>query len=40
MAAPKDEIDWIKTDRDMNFSDLMAQFDVILVGRRTFEIMV
>jgi len=34
------EADWIPRDPDMDFAALMAQFDTLLVGRRTFETMV
>ncbi len=39
IAGPKGEADWIITDPDMDFGALMAQFETILVGRRTFETM-
>ena len=40
IAGPRGEYDWIIADPDINFSALMAQFEVILVGKRTFETMV
>lgn len=40
IAGPKGEADWIITDPAMDFGALMAQFDTLLVGRRTFETMV
>ncbi len=40
IAGPNGEADWIITDPSMDFRELMAQFDTILVGRRTFETMV
>lgn len=40
IAGPNGEADWIVPDPDMDFSALMAQFDTLLVGRRTFETMV
>ncbi|HYT93516.1 MAG TPA: dihydrofolate reductase family protein [Gemmataceae bacterium] len=39
IAGPKGEADWIISDPEMDFGALMAQFDTILVGRRTFETM-
>ena len=39
IAGPKGEFDWIVQDPDIDFQDLFAQFDVFLVGRRTFELM-
>jgi len=40
IAGPRGEADWIVPDPEMNFGALMAQFDTLLVGRRTFEAMV
>lgn len=40
IAGPNGEADWIVPDPDMDFPALMAQFDTLLVGRRTFETMV
>lgn len=40
IAGPKGEADWIIMDPAMDFGALFAQFDTILVGRRTFETMV
>jgi dihydrofolate reductase len=37
IAGPKDEFDWIVTDPAFDFRALYAQFDTMLVGRRTFE---
>lgn len=39
IAGPKGEADWIITDPDFDFSALFKQFDTVLVGRRTFEVM-
>jgi dihydrofolate reductase len=39
IAGPKGEADWIIMDPAMDFGALIAQFDTILVGRRTFETM-
>jgi dihydrofolate reductase len=40
IAGPGGEADWIVPDPEMNFPALLAQFDTLLVGRRTFETMV
>jgi dihydrofolate reductase len=40
IAGPNGEADWITVDPDFDFTELLAQFDTILVGRRTFEAMV
>jgi dihydrofolate reductase len=37
IAGPNGEADWIVMDPEMNFEDLWAQFDTLLMGRRTFE---
>ena len=39
IAGPNGEADWIVMDPDMDFGALVAQFDTLLVGRRTFETM-
>ena len=39
IAGPNGE-DWIVPDSETDFPALMAQFDTLLVGRRTFETMV
>jgi dihydrofolate reductase len=39
IAGPKGEADWIVMDPEIDFKALFAQFDTILVGRRTFEAM-
>jgi dihydrofolate reductase len=38
IAGPSGEPDWIPPDPDINFSDLWAQFDTLLIGRRTWDI--
>jgi dihydrofolate reductase len=38
IAGPKGEADWIIMDPDIDFGALYKQFDTILVGRRTFEV--
>ncbi len=37
IAGPKGEADWIITDPDIDFRALFAEFDTVLIGRRTFE---
>lgn len=37
IAGPNGEADWIVSDPDFNFVDLWAQFDTLLMGRRTYE---
>ena len=39
IAGPKGEADWIIMDPDIDFGTLWAQFDTLLIGRRTFEVM-
>jgi dihydrofolate reductase len=37
IAGPNGEYDWIVTDPDIDFAAMFAQFDTLLIGRRTFE---
>jgi dihydrofolate reductase len=37
IAGPNGEADWIVMDPQMDFGALWAQFDTLLMGRRTFE---
>ena len=37
IAGPKGEADWIIMDPEIDFRALFAQFDTVLIGRRTFE---
>jgi len=37
IAGPKGESDWIVMDPDLDFSALWAQFDTLLMGRKTYE---
>jgi dihydrofolate reductase len=39
IAGPKGEADWIIMDPEIDFSGLYDQFDAVLIGRRTFEVM-
>ncbi len=38
IAGPNGEIDWITTDPEIDFAAISNQFDTILLGRRTFEL--
>lgn len=38
IAGPNDEFDWITPEPSFDFEALYAQFDIVLMGRRTFEI--
>jgi len=37
VAGPNGEADWIPMDPDIDFAALFAQFDTLLMGRRTFD---
>jgi dihydrofolate reductase len=37
IAGPNGEFDWIVQDPDINFAELFAQFDTVVMGRKTFE---
>lgn len=37
VAGPNGEADWIVSDPDVNFGEIWAQFDTLLMGRRTYE---
>src|SRR5919204_2444070 len=39
IAGPKGEADWIIMDPDIDFDAIYKQFDTVLIGRRTFEVM-
>lgn len=39
IAGPKGEFDWIKTDPDFDFNVVFKQFDTIVAGRGTFDVM-
>jgi dihydrofolate reductase len=39
IAGPDGEYDWIVQDRDIDFKAIFAQFDTLLVGRKTYEAM-
>ncbi|MEA4903130.1 dihydrofolate reductase family protein [Desulfitobacterium sp.] len=38
IAGPNDEFDWITPETSFDFGALYAQFDTLLMGRRTYEI--
>jgi dihydrofolate reductase len=40
IAGPKGEADWIPMDPDIDFAAHFAQFDTLVLGRKTFEGMV
>jgi dihydrofolate reductase len=37
VAGPNGEADWIVMDPEIDFTGMMARFDTILIGRRTFD---
>lgn len=37
IAGPNGEADWIVMDPEIDFGAMMARFDTVLMGRRTFE---
>lgn len=37
IAGPDDDIDWIIMDPEIDFGAIYAEFDTLLIGRRTFE---
>ncbi len=37
IAGPNGEADWIVLDKEVNFGELWAQFDTLLMGRLTYE---
>lgn len=39
IAGPNGEADWIITDPEMDFGAAWAEFDTLLIGRKTFEVM-
>jgi dihydrofolate reductase len=39
IVGPKGEADWIIMDPEIDFRALYGQFDTVLIGRRTFEVM-
>ena len=39
IAGPNGEADWITMDPDIDFAAMFAQYDTMLIGRRTFTAM-
>ena len=39
IAGPNGEADWIRTDPDIDFAAMFAQYDTLLIGRKTFSAM-
>jgi dihydrofolate reductase len=39
IAGPNGEHDWIITDPDIDFAEMMTRFDTFLIGRKTFDAM-
>jgi dihydrofolate reductase len=37
IAGPNGEADWIVSDPEVNFAQIWAQFDTLLMGRRTYD---
>ena len=37
LAGPNGEADWIEADPEIDFTAMMARFDTLLMGRRTYE---
>ncbi len=40
IAGPNGEVDWITPDAEVDFAEVWAQFDTLLMGRRTYEVAV
>jgi dihydrofolate reductase len=38
IAGPEGEYDWIVTDPEFDFAAIWAQYDTLLMGRRTYEV--
>ena len=38
IAGPRDEFDWIVPESTFDFDALYAQFDILLMGRRTYDV--
>ena len=39
IAGAKGELDWIVMDPEIDFGELFKQYDTVVMGRRTFEVM-
>ena len=40
IAGPNGEFDWIVMDPDIDFAAMYREFDTLLMGRKTYEVMV
>ncbi|MGO9776608.1 MAG: dihydrofolate reductase family protein [Terracidiphilus sp.] len=38
IAGPNGEYDWIVSDPDIDFAAMFARYDILLMGRRTYEV--
>ena len=38
IAGPNGEADWIPMDPDVDFAEVWSHFDILLMGRRTYEV--
>jgi len=39
IAGSKEEYDWIVDDRSIDFEALFGEFDTLVMGRKTFEVL-
>ncbi|HEV8365608.1 MAG TPA: dihydrofolate reductase family protein [Gemmatimonadaceae bacterium] len=39
IAGPNGEYDWIIMDSDIDFAEIFSEFDTLLMGRKTFDLM-
>jgi dihydrofolate reductase len=39
IAGPNGEYDWITMDPDIDFGEIFSEFDTLIMGRKTFELM-
>jgi dihydrofolate reductase len=39
IAGPEGQTDWIEIEPELNVKPMLSEFDTILMGRRTFEVM-
>ena len=38
IAGPNGEYDWIVSDPEIDFAAMFAQYDILLMGRKTYEV--
>ena len=38
IAGPNGEADWIGMDPEVNFAEVWSRFDILLMGRKTYEV--